>query len=130
MLSNFFNCLDYFSGIASNDHIVRDVMRDNRTGSNNYAVSYSNTRTNDYSAAEPAVISYPYRQTCFYGLTALQIIMRMVGCQQLAVGPDERVGAYGNTSSIQEYSIEINHRSLADSDPIAVVAMEWWHDDH
>lgn len=34
-----------------------------------------NTR---FSAAQPAVIAYPYRQTSFYGLTALQIIMRMV----------------------------------------------------
>ena len=57
-----FNLLDYLGRIAGYDHIVRDVMRDDRTGSNNYAVSYSNTRTNDYSAAQPAVIAYPYRR--------------------------------------------------------------------
>jgi hypothetical protein len=125
-----FNRLDYFGGIAGYDHIVRDVMSDDRTSSNNHTVSYSNTRTNDYSAAQPAVIAYPYRQTCFYGLAALQIIMRMVRRQQLAVGPDERVRADGNTSPIQEYSIKIDKRTFADSYSVAVVTVEWRTNNH
>ena len=120
-----FYLLYYFRRITGNDHIVGDVMRDDRTGSNNHTVSYSNTRTNDYSAAQPAVIAYPYRQTCFYGLTPLHIIMRMVRRQQLAVGPDERVGADSNTSVIQEDAIKIDKRTFAYADSVAVVAMEW-----
>ena len=125
-----FNRLDYFGGIAGYDHIVRDVMSDDRTGANDHTVSDGDTRTNDYSAAQPAVIAYPYRQTSFYGLTALQIIMRMVGCQQLAVGSDERVSADGNTSSIQEDTVEIDHRTFAYADSVTMVAVEWRTDDH
>ena len=105
-------------------------MSDDRTGSNNYAVTDGDTLTNDYSAAQPAVIAYPYRQPCFYGLPALQIIMRMVGRQQLAVGPDERVSADGNTSTIQEYAVKIDKRSFTYADSVTMVAMEWRTNNH
>jgi hypothetical protein len=125
-----FNRLDYFGGIAGYDHIVRDVMSNDRTGSNNHTVSDGDTRTNDYSAAQPAVIAYPYRQTCFYGLTPLHIIMRMVRCQQLTVGPDKRVRADGNTSAIQEDPIKIDKRTFAYADSVTVVAVEWRTNDY
>ena len=125
-----FNRLDYFGGIAGYDHIVRDVMSDDRTGANDHTVSDGDTRTNDYSAAQPAVIAYPYRQTCFYGLAAFQIIMRMIGCQQLAVGPDERVSADGNTSAIQEDAVKIDKRTFAYAYSVAVVTAEWRTNNH
>ena len=105
-------------------------MRNDRTGADDDAVTDGHARTHNHSAAEPAVIAYPYRQTSFYGLTALQIIMRMVRRQQLAVRSDERVGTDGDTSTIQEHTVEIDHRTFADGDTVAVVAMERRTDDH
>ena len=124
------NHLNHFRRIAGNDDIIGDVMCDDRTGSNNHTVTDGDTRTNNHSAAQPAVIADAYRQTCFYGLTPLQIIMRMVRCQQLTVGPDKRVRADSDTSAIQEDPIKIDKRTFAYADSVTVVAMEWWHDDH
>ena len=119
-----FYLLYYFRRIAGNDHIVWDVMSDDRTGSNNYAVTDGDTRTNNHSAAQPAVIANTDRFACLYGLPALQIVMRMIRRQQLAVRPDERVGTDGDTASVQEDAVEIDHRAFADGDTVAVVAME------
>ena len=121
---------DYFSGIAGNDHIVRDVMSDDRTGANDHTVTDGDTRTDNYSAAQPAVIADMNRQTCFYGLTPLHIIMRMIRRQQLTVRPDKRVRADGNTSSIQEDPIKIDKRTFAYADSVAVVTMEWRTNDY
>ena len=121
---------DYFSGIAGNDNIIGDVMRDDRTGSNNHTVSDGDTRTNDYSATHPAVIADMNRQPCFYGLTASKIIMRMVRGQELTVGPDKRVRADSDTSAIQEDPIKIDKRTFAYANSVAVVAMEWGTNNH
>ena len=58
------------------------------------------------------------------------VSMRMVGCQQLAVGPDKRVRADGNTSTIQEDAVKIDKRTFAYADSVAVVAMEWRTNNH
>lgn len=125
-----FNRLDWFGRIAGNDHIIRDVMRNDRTGANDHTVSDGDTRTNDYSATQPAVIADMNRQPCFYGLTASKIIMRMIRRQQLAVRSDKRVRADGNTSTIQEDPIKIDKRTFAYANSVAVVAMEWGTNNH
>ena len=78
---------DYFSGIAGNDHIIRDVMRNDRTGANDHTVTDGDTRTHNHSAAQPAVIADAYRQTCFYSLAALHIIMGWSGVSSWQLGP-------------------------------------------
>ena len=125
-----FYLLYYFGGIAGNDHIVRDVMSDDRTGANDHTVTDGDTRTDNYSAAKPAVIANMNRQPCFYGLTASQIIMRMVGRQQLAVRPDEGVGTDDDTSAVQKDTVEIDHRTFAYADSVTMVAMEWGTNNH
>ena len=65
-----FSCINKHSRITGNDYIVRNIMRDDRTGSNNHTVADGNTRTDDHSSAQPAVIADTNRQACFYGLAA------------------------------------------------------------
>ena len=65
-----FYLLYYFSGVAGNDYIIRDVVRHDTSGSYYYAVADSHTRTDDDASSEPAVITNMYWQTYFYGLTA------------------------------------------------------------
>ena len=125
-----FYLLYYFRRITGDYYIIGDVVGDDRTGSYDDAVADGHARADDHSAAEPAVIANTDRFACLYGLPALQIVMRMIRRQQLAVRPDERVGTDGDTSAVQEHAVEIDHRPFADGDTVAVVAMERRTDDH
>ena len=125
-----FYLLYYFRRITGDYYIIGDVVGDDRTGSYDDAVADGHARADDHSAAEPAVIANTDRFACLYGLPALQIVMRMIRRQQLAVGSDERVGTDGDTSAVQEHTIEIDHRTLAYADSVTMVAVEWRTDDH
>ena len=121
---------DYSCRVAGNYYIIGDVVGDDRTGSDDDAVADSHARTDNHSATEPAVIADTDRESRLYRLTPFDIIVRMVGGQELAVGTDECVCADGDTSAVEKDAVEIDKRTLADGNPVAVVAMEWRTNDY
>ena len=56
--------------------------------------------------------------------------MRMIRRQQLAVRPNQGVGADGDATVVQKHAIEIDKRTFAYADSSAVVTMEWRADDY
>ena len=115
--------------VAGYYYVIGDVVGDYAVGTHYDAVADGHSGTHGDAAAQPAVVADADGQSGLNCLATFEVVVRVVGGQQLAVGTYERVVADGDAAAIEEYAVEVDDDPLAECDAFAVVAVEGWDDE-
>ena len=95
-----------------------NIFRHHTTRTDDTTVADGDTRTQNGTAANPAILSYRHRIGIFLFRTTFDIIHRMMGSVYLYAWTDQRMGTNRDISSVQESTIGIDKDMLTQPDTI------------
>lgn len=114
------------SWIANGDDIGGYVLGDNRASANHAVVTDRYTRADDYSSAEPDVISQNDGFRRFELVSTKLRVDRVSRGQELYVGADLTVVADGDRHDVQGGEVEVDEDAVPDKNVVTVIDEQGW----
>lgn len=119
---------DRAAGITYGEHGRRDVVNDDRPGTDNGVVADSDSRHDNHVSAKPDIIANGDGQRVFEPSVTLLDIERVSGGVESAVGSNKHVVAKRDPCLVEYYEVGVCEEVLTHFDIEAIVAEEGLQD--
>ena len=104
----------HHSRITHGKAVVRNVVHDDGSGTNNATLADGHAGQDGDAAAKPSVVANGDGIRCLHGLTPIEIVHGVLGCKQLTVRTNEHMVADGDDGSTEKRTIVVDEHMLTD----------------